>query len=206
MPKVPKRVHYRRFEPVNGSWGGETLQSMIASALQRPALSGRIVGDDWSARTLPVPGEPRLKRFAHNITVATSDICGTLCLFSPDDWAPVLIREAAREAEGTHVSLDDALKQVEIRRSNIGLPVDMAGRSRAKRSSAAGPRNACVVEERRVVQGRACVLTPDRRQRSSWRHAGTTKAQGEMNGMEVYRKRRSGPRRQEAGPDGSDSR
>jgi hypothetical protein len=114
MPKVTKRVHYRRFEPVNGSWSKGTLQKMIATALARTAPSGRTVGDDWSARTLPVPGEPRLKRFAHNISVAASDISGTMCLFSPDDWAPVIIREAAEEGEEKHVSLDEALKQVEI--------------------------------------------------------------------------------------------
>jgi hypothetical protein len=111
MPKVTKRVHYRRFEFVNGASGKGTLQSMIAGALKRPAKSGLTFGDDWSAMTLPVPGEPRLKRFAHNISVATSDIAGTLCLFSPDDWAPVLIRQAK---EKKHVSLDEALKQVEI--------------------------------------------------------------------------------------------
>src|SRR3979490_1769023 len=105
---------YRRFEPVSGCSGKGTLQNMIASALQRIAPSRRIVGDDGSARTLPVPGEPRLKRFAHNISIAASDISGTMCLFSPDDWAPVIIREAAEEGQETHVSLDEALRQVEI--------------------------------------------------------------------------------------------
>ena len=114
MPKVTKRVHYRRFEPVNGSWSKGTLQQMLATALATRTPSGRTVGDDWSARTLPVPGEPRLKRFAHNISVAVSDISGTMCLFSPDDWAPVIIREAAEEDEEAHVSLDEALRQVEI--------------------------------------------------------------------------------------------
>jgi hypothetical protein len=111
MPKVNKRVHYRRFEPVAGSWNGAPLQSMVATALNRQDATGRRVIDDWSARTFPVPGEPQLKRFAHNISLASSDICGTMCLFSPNDWAPVIVRDAPA---GQHVSLDEALRQVEI--------------------------------------------------------------------------------------------
>lgn len=112
MPKTAKRVHYRRFEPVNGEWTKGSLQSMLASALKRKIPPSRLtVLEDWSARTLPVPGEPQLKRFAHNIGVAGSDIFGTMCLFSPNDWAPVLVRQAA---EGRHVSLDEALRQVDI--------------------------------------------------------------------------------------------
>lgn len=111
MPKVTKRVHYRRFDPTIDDWSKGTLQSMLAAALGRGAASGLTVGNDWSARTLAVPGEPQLKRFAHNITSAATDIAGTMCLFSPNDWAPVLIRE---EANGTHQSLDDALRAVEI--------------------------------------------------------------------------------------------
>ncbi len=111
MPKVTKRVHYRRFDPNQNGWSKGNLQSMLTSALGNRVASGLTVNDDWSARTLPVPGEPQLKRFAHNITVAPTDIAGTLCLFSPDDWAPVLIREGAASA---HKSLDEALREVEI--------------------------------------------------------------------------------------------
>jgi hypothetical protein len=111
MPKVTKRVHYRRFDPTNDGWAKGSLQTMLMDALGRKAPSGLRVLDDWSARTLPVPGEPQLKRFAHNITAAATDIAGTICLFSPNDWAPVLIRE---EANGGHKSLDEALKEVEI--------------------------------------------------------------------------------------------
>lgn len=112
MPKITKRVHYRRFDPVNGDWTKGTLQSMLASALGRKLPSSTLtVGEDWSSRTLPVPGEPQLKRFAHNISVASTDIAGTMCLFSPNDWAPVLIQKAP---SGTHVSLDEALRAVEI--------------------------------------------------------------------------------------------
>jgi hypothetical protein len=112
MPKVTKRVHYRRFDPVGGDWGKGSLQTMLEKALKTKAGAGRAtVLNDWSARTLPVPGEPLLKRFAHNIGISTSDIFGTMCLFSPNDWAPVIVREAP---EGEHVTLDEALKQVEI--------------------------------------------------------------------------------------------
>ncbi|MFL9503009.1 hypothetical protein ACJMQP_23370 [Rhodopseudomonas palustris] len=111
MPKVTKRVHYRRFDPTQGGWAKGTLQSLLANALGHKLASGLTVNDDWSARTLPVPGEPQLKRFAHNISVASTDIAGTMCLFSPNDWAPVLIREGTGSA---HKSLDEALREVEI--------------------------------------------------------------------------------------------
>lgn len=111
MPKVTKRVHYRRFDPTAEGWTKGSLQAMLVSALAYRTATSRTVGESWSARTLPVPGEPTLKRFAHNISVSASDICGTLCLFSPNDWAPVLIRE---EADGEHMSLDEALREVAI--------------------------------------------------------------------------------------------
>ena len=85
---------------------------MLVAALAATAPSGLTFTNDWSARTLAVPGEPQLRRFAHNIVSATTDLSGTMCLFSPNDWAPVLIRESADS--GTHKTLDEALKAVEI--------------------------------------------------------------------------------------------
>jgi hypothetical protein len=111
MPKVAKRVHYGRFDPTQEGWSKGSFQTMLTAALSQKAPSGLAIGDDWSARTLPVPGEPQLKRFAHNITAAATDISGTMCLFSPNDWAPVLIRE---DVNGEHKSLAEALKEVEI--------------------------------------------------------------------------------------------
>ena len=112
MPKITKRVHYRRFEPANGTWSKGSLQNMLVAALAATAPSGLTFTNEWSARTLAVPGEPQLRRFAHNIVSATTDLSGTMCLFSPNDWAPVLIRESADS--GTHKTLDEALKAVEI--------------------------------------------------------------------------------------------
>jgi hypothetical protein len=109
---VTKVVHYRRFEPASEAWSRGSLQNMVAEALSISTAGGIPFGQSWRARTFHVPNGENLRRFSHNIIATAESIFGTLCLYSPDDWAPVLKRELAPEPE--HRSVDDTLREVEI--------------------------------------------------------------------------------------------
>lgn len=113
MTNVTKQVHYRKFDPIVQNWTKGSMQKLIQSAFAWKNSRGEIVGERWELRTFPMPTEPALRRFSHGIIGTDESIFGVLCLYSPEDWTPVLKRQMA-EAEAEHRTLEETLRQIEI--------------------------------------------------------------------------------------------
>jgi hypothetical protein len=113
MTNVTKHVHYRKFDPVDKNWAKGSMQKLIQDAFAAKSAKDDIVGEKWELRTFPIPNEPELKRFTHGIIGTENSIFGVLCLYSPEDWTPVLKRQMAA-ADEEHKSLEETLKQIEI--------------------------------------------------------------------------------------------
>ena len=108
-----KTVHYRKFDPVPNPWTKGTLQSLLIESLSVSTEQGDRFSENWQKRCFGVPSEDALQRFTYGISYSSEYIFGVLCLYRPDDWAPVLKR-AISEAEHDHLSLDEVLREVEI--------------------------------------------------------------------------------------------
>lgn len=89
------------------------MQKLIQAALTARSDQGVMVGDNWELRTFPIPNEPSLKRFSHGIIGTDESVFGLLCVYSPEDWTPVLKRQMAA-ADQKHKSLEETLRNIEI--------------------------------------------------------------------------------------------